>query len=449
MHSSAMPGVCVATVATASRLINLHRLAATWSGVLSVAYLTSDLEGDSARGIHVLATQLQALPANPNRFSLTLVEDVGYLSPLDRFPTNLLRNVATEGCPSGSDAILMIDVDFEICCGAEEAIERSLNQYADAVRRSERSLSFVLPAFEFSPSAPGDLTHIRDKNHLNTLIKGGLVNVFQEAVAPSSHACDRATDWLNIAPWGPAIPTEYTFACEPYTLYSRAKAPPYEELFVGYGKNRVSFHYEMKALGTTMQIIPGLFVYHQRYHQWPMQELKGAALLSPTSFSESRPGHHLHRSMPKRVQRPPPPPNIDVHRLDNATVAKTRLERNANFNWMVGETCWSTFTRRIRRQYNFSMTSEMQEWIDNFMRNNITINPSLRLRVKRENVGMGRVSETVEPVCAAANDNVCVKWCRPQTAVLQSNLHSFQRIARKDEREGKRQQMNSRLRSGN
>ena len=32
----------------------------------------------------------------PERISLSVVRDVGYFSPLDRFPTNLLRNIATE-----------------------------------------------------------------------------------------------------------------------------------------------------------------------------------------------------------------------------------------------------------------------------------------------------------------------------------------------------------------
>ena len=85
--------------------------------------------------------------------------------------------------------------------------------------------------------------------HLSTLLQLGHVTSFQQAVAPASHACDRVDAWLPIATWGATLETLYTFACEPYLLYSRWRAASYEESFVGYGKNRVSFHYEMKARG--------------------------------------------------------------------------------------------------------------------------------------------------------------------------------------------------------
>ena len=137
--------ICVATVATASRVTNLHRLAHTWPGVLSVAFLTPNLQRDTALGLNLLATLTGKLPPHPGRISLTLVQDVGYLSPLDRFPTNMLRNMADEGCPADADTVLMIDVDFELCCGEPDAIERTLQQYALAVRASDGNLSFVLP----------------------------------------------------------------------------------------------------------------------------------------------------------------------------------------------------------------------------------------------------------------------------------------------------------------
>lgn len=40
---------------------------------------------------------------------------------------------------------------------------------------------------------------------------------------------------------------EYEFGCEPYTVVPRAMAHEYEERFVGYGKDRVSWNYELAA----------------------------------------------------------------------------------------------------------------------------------------------------------------------------------------------------------
>lgn len=133
------------TVATASRIDNLHRLAKTWPGILSVAFLTPDLKRDSAVGLHVFATPTAGLPPHPHRFRVTLVQDVGYSSPLDRFPTNMLRNIASEGCPQQADTILMIDVDFVLCSSPEKDIENTLMQYALAIQQAGGNLSFVLP----------------------------------------------------------------------------------------------------------------------------------------------------------------------------------------------------------------------------------------------------------------------------------------------------------------
>ena len=108
------------------------------------------------------------------------------------------------------------------------------------------------------------------------------------------------------------------------------------------GKNRVSFHYELAAKAMRMQVVPDLFVFHQRYHEW--------------------------------MEAPPTASANAVNALSTASdaasfVGVTRVQRSTGYNWLVGETCWTRFVRRIRKENSgFSMTSEMQQWIDNFIR---------------------------------------------------------------------------------
>ena len=63
---------------------------------------------------------------------------------------------------------------------------------------------------------------------------------------PMGHACDDARRWLRSSE---PYPLRYSFGCEPYLLYNRRAAPKLWEMFVAYGKDRVSFTYELVARG--------------------------------------------------------------------------------------------------------------------------------------------------------------------------------------------------------
>eukprot|EP00966_Prymnesium_polylepis_P199809 4630783-Prymnesium_polylepis.1 len=56
----------------------------------------------------------------------------------------MLRNIATRGCPADTDVILLLDVDFQLCCGV--AVATSVERHAARVRKE--NISIVLPAFE-------------------------------------------------------------------------------------------------------------------------------------------------------------------------------------------------------------------------------------------------------------------------------------------------------------
>ena len=113
------------------------------------------------------------------------------------------------------------------------------------------------------------------------------------------------------------------------------------------GKNRISFHYEMAARGTRMRIAPDIFVYHQRELYQQDKPTPTAAAWLP-AFSRSAP--EVNASAEPPAEAPPAP---------------RASERNARWNWMVGESCWPTFVRRVRSTYSgFYMTSEVPLFLE-------------------------------------------------------------------------------------
>lgn len=185
-----------------------------------------------------------------------------------------------------------------------------------------------------------------------------------------------------------------------------------------------------------MRVASGLFAYHQRYHSW--------------AHNISKPSRPYEKRSPRREKQP----GESTASTSNQATAVQRGDRNANYNWMVGESCWPSFARRVKEQYNFSMTSSMQaratcdkwhgavailkcglsqDWLDNFMRKNISLDPSLRLHSFRD-ISLAKASEVIEPVCAAIQDAICVTQCRPAQARLRPDHRTFHFIPSFDQR---------------
>ena len=280
--------------------------------------------------------------------------------------------------------VIVLDVDFSLCCG-HAALTNSLEKYATEIRSAGGNLSFVLPgacpnavfrqlvwvrqvrvgnngpcccswsiqlgctelsvrclhvtyprnscaAFGFSDAAPTNLSRVRSKSHLKSLLNAREVTSFQEHFVPSSHSCDQAKAWILSSR---TTETRYAFGCEPYLLHSRrnigvgTQALEYDESFVGYGKNRVSFHYEMAAIGLQMKVIPDVFVYHSRFHEWRE--------ISPQSDGEQGTGTSAAKS----------PVVVSAFR---GVSNRFSQERTSSYNWMTGETCapslhmWTSIT---------------------------------------------------------------------------------------------------------
>ena len=75
----------------------------------SIALLVDVYEEAAPAGINLLRYHGQ-LPPALQRITLSIVEDRGYRFPYNRFPYNVLRNIALEGCTA--DYVMAADVDF-------------------------------------------------------------------------------------------------------------------------------------------------------------------------------------------------------------------------------------------------------------------------------------------------------------------------------------------------
>ena len=102
--------VVLVTLMTADRVAALHRLAASWRWLISVAYLSSSFADDAAAGLQLLRLAGKPVP-HEDLLTLSVVEDRGYREPRNRFPFNLLRNIAVDAAPA--DLVFVVDVDFE------------------------------------------------------------------------------------------------------------------------------------------------------------------------------------------------------------------------------------------------------------------------------------------------------------------------------------------------
>ena len=166
---------------------------------------------------------------------------------------------------------------------------------------ARRARAAGLDARGGSRAGPRRRARARDAQALaRAPLPSGAAESFAYSQYALGHACDQSARWLSSHE--PFL-TDYAFGCEPYLLYNRRAAPRLWEMFVAYGKDRVSFTYELAARGFVFVVQPDAFVVHHRTPVAPSQQ--GRAY-----------GHEPEA-------------------------------------WMVGESCWPDFENRVRIKYRY------------------------------------------------------------------------------------------------
>ena len=161
-------------------------------------------------------------------------------------------------------------------------------------------------------------------------------------------------------------------------------------MFVAYGKDRVSFTYELAARGFVLVVQPEAFVVH---HRTPAPEraagIRPRAAM-PVPIADGSGGGVVDHGVGITAG------GIGGSRGGDGSGARNRAVSygHAPEAWMVGETCWPDFENRVRIKYNFREGWCLQTSIGHAV-NLSVVNSSL--------------------VCISQAENLCVLNCRPTT----------------------------------
>jgi hypothetical protein len=244
-----------------------------------------------------------------------------------RFPVNRLRNIALKQCQS--PYVLLHDIDFTVHPKLD--MELLLQTESFFFNRSTRT-AIVLPAFELHRKIESDFQWrmLRDKPGLDYLISKQVVVPFNMNSMPTSQedlsgfypghsATDyprwrEAEDFYTIHYNTSAWPYYY----EPYVLLRKTDVIGFDESFVHYGFNKISFLHELAAAGTEFVVHPNLFVVH--------------------TFDHEKSSHVS-------------PKDLGLHSCDDEN------ERSSFYKASIGHSCIGYFLRRMECAYNFGLAS--------------------------------------------------------------------------------------------
>ena len=282
--------ICLFAPSTLDRLKSVvPRLAQTWSGTMSVAVLASEEEVTR----EIFASNNQEFTRE--RLTVIAVEPLPVYK--SRFPVNALRNLALIGCRTqNATYVVLHDVDFEIFPNApSRELLREIEQWLKPNARH----GLVLPSFtvddrylkrtetfrkenNFSRASLDVLNSFNRKEKLVELIRDyGIVESFRAKYWPVAHASTNVSKWLSIAeknkvgeeqkpyPVGANHQgSRHPYYYEPWIIL-RADIddmPAFDESFVTYGFNKISWIHELAADGYKLFVSLSSWMVHTNIH---------------------------------------------------------------------------------------------------------------------------------------------------------------------------------------
>lgn len=269
--------ITITTQMSLDRASQLEVLLNMWKGPVTVAiYLR---QGETLTNSEY-GKQIQSLldTYDERRLRCAIVEQQ---DKNEYYPVNRLRNVALS--LALTEFIAFVDADFSV---PEQMYENLMKHIRRFDRSSELKTALVIPAFQtnlhFLPST---------KASMKSAIRKKTVKAFQQDGYPSGHYATNTKRWLDS---DRPYEISYRFGYEPF-LVLRRPAPYYDERFVGYGQNKVSYAYELAARNYRFVVLPDVYI---------------------------------------------------IHTYDESETNKKRKD------WTVGWSCWRDFAKDIQRLYN-------------------------------------------------------------------------------------------------
>lgn len=148
-------------------------------------------------GLDLLRYRNQAVPL-PFRVALSVVEDRNYREPHNRFPYNMLRNVALRKCEA--DYVFAADVDFVPFPMFSSKLLRE--RLKDLRVHTGSPNVLVIAAFEQVEKAEGlqgsaTSAPVLDKSLLQKQVDNGDIIGFASAQYNAGHRCDHTAEFLR------------------------------------------------------------------------------------------------------------------------------------------------------------------------------------------------------------------------------------------------------------
>lgn len=269
--ASASGVVTLVTQCSEDRLPQLARTAAGWGGHVVVAVLLQSLPSTARARIR---QQLLHCVEEGGHLCVLLcvVQDrrqprsEALLTPGTLYPINALRNLALAA--ADTDLIMLVDVDQVPSVGLQAALAARGTVLTEAMLSTRTAL--VVPAFE----AVNGLELFDAQLSISQLAdwrRAGSVATFGAKTYPLGHGSTDEAGWLRLASGQDPTPLDprdwpcclYLEGYEPYVIISRVGAPPFDERYEGYGRNKIAWCRHLSLLGFTFHACPLGYLLHQ------------------------------------------------------------------------------------------------------------------------------------------------------------------------------------------
>ena len=221
------------------RLMMLEQLCQHWDGPMSISFYGSDSDVQDLLKFHSSSSILQDCKA---RLGLHVVYKSGQF-----YPINYLRNIALDNVQTPYS--FLSDIDFLPMNGLYLYLKEAIRVLGVDKR------TFIVPAFEtllYRFKFPAS------KSELLRMLEAHSIFTFRYHVWKAGHSATNYDHWKNATvPYRVSWSQDY----EPYIVV-RSNALRYDERFVGFGWNKVSYVMELDARGYEFVVLPNPFIIH-------------------------------------------------------------------------------------------------------------------------------------------------------------------------------------------
>jgi len=257
-----------------ARFQRLLDLASRWDGYISVAVYTKMSETGYAKMSEAIDTFIDTHGSHlKDKVAYHLVIDKRYNKASEFYPTNLLRNIATEH--TLTKLIINLDVDFIPSISSHNQL-----LYQVSKLKNPKRAVLMLPSFErqladnenwenvTSSDLPATKKKLLREMRRN---KEKVYSPFHHSFFPAGHGPTDFARWYKASD---AYMVNYKKNFEPYYVVLKTdKLPQFWEHLTGFGKNKLSWVEEMALAGYEFHVAPDCFLVHIN-HSHPNSEPK-------------------------------------------------------------------------------------------------------------------------------------------------------------------------------